>query len=77
MERLDRGDASGARALVEGRLVEVRRARADLGGAALEREVDAVEGLAREVEAAPAPTSDRYRGMRKREKARAYDALMR
>lgn len=77
VERLDRGDTSGARDLVARRLDEARRVRTDLGGAALEREVDAVEGLAREVEAAPAPSSDRYKGMRKREKARAYDAFIR
>jgi len=77
VERLDRGDRAGARALVERRLEEARRAEAQVGGASLAREVDQVEDLAREVEAAPARDSEGYKGMRKREKARAYDALMR
>ncbi|PIE17034.1 MAG: hypothetical protein CSA66_06945 [Proteobacteria bacterium] len=76
VQHLDAGDAAAASALVRARLDSSRGVQRALGGEALADEVESLEALDREVRAAPAKASSRYRHLRKSYKARALDAML-
>lgn len=66
MVRLDAGDRQGAKAIVSERIEQNRNAAADFAFSdALAGEVEALEELEEEVDAAPAKGSDDYKRMRK------------
>ncbi len=76
MAKLDAGDRAAAKSIVNKRLSETRRISGALGGAALADEAVDFEDFADEVESAPAPSSNRYKHMKKRQKAKAYRSTM-